>query len=203
MKNFYCVYEHIRPDTGVVFYVGKGRKSRSTEMKGGRNKHHLRIQAKLAKLSLKVEVRIIACFMDEKDAFAFERERVAFWRSNGVSLANMTDGGDGTSGWKHSKEWSDAQRARWIGKKHRPESIEKMRKSSTGIKHTEETKAKIALASSLKRHSRETKKKISLNSAHNKNWLGKAHRPETIEKMRQFRRDWWAQKKALSPKEIN
>lgn len=32
MNNFY-VYEHWRPDTGVCFYVGKGKEKRAWDMK--------------------------------------------------------------------------------------------------------------------------------------------------------------------------
>lgn len=186
----------------------------------GRNAHHLAIQHKLKRLGTAVEVRIIAECMDENSAFALEMERISFWRADGADLANKTDGGEGTVGRKHTEEWkaahaarhkgskrtaewSRAQSARNLGRKHTPEAIEKMRKSSTGKNHTAETKAKIAIASSLRKHSEETRRKMSIRNARNKNWLGKIHKPETIEKMRQSRRNWWAQKKALSQKETN
>ena len=40
----YCVYEHIRNDTGQCFYVGKGTLKRANSRK--RNEHHNRIANK-------------------------------------------------------------------------------------------------------------------------------------------------------------
>ena len=44
--NIFYVYEHVRPDTGVCFYVGKGKGKRAWNMKD-RNAHHRAIQSKL------------------------------------------------------------------------------------------------------------------------------------------------------------
>jgi hypothetical protein len=41
----FYTYEHIRPDTGAIFYVGKGKGSRCTE-KGKRNNYWKRIVRK-------------------------------------------------------------------------------------------------------------------------------------------------------------
>ena len=90
------VYEHWRPDLGEPFYVGKGRKNRAYELAAyRRNRHHLRIQAKLAQSGLSVEVRLVAEELSEEEAFEAEYERVLFWRAHGVILTNMSDGGEG------------------------------------------------------------------------------------------------------------
>lgn len=96
-ENRYYVYEHVRPDRGEVFYVGKGFGRRANQMKQ-RNRYHLFIQEKMVRLGTCVEVRIVADRLTEAEAFQLERERIAIWRADGVDLVNMTDGGEGASG---------------------------------------------------------------------------------------------------------
>lgn len=96
-ETIFYVYEHIRPDTGDVFYVGKGKGRRANDFRN-RGPHHKNITAKLRKLGLSVEIRIIAANLTEANAFVLERECIAFWREFGSALINYTDGGEGTSG---------------------------------------------------------------------------------------------------------
>lgn len=96
MANFY-VYEHWRTDRDECFYVGKGKGRRAHKMLG-RNMHHRAIQAKVAREGYAIEVRIVASGLTEREAFALEIERIAFWRANNVDLANRTNGGEGPSG---------------------------------------------------------------------------------------------------------
>ena len=104
MSNHFYVYEHWRPDTGRCFYVGKGKDGRAFRTKKNRNKFYLRIAKKLETLGLDVEIKIIASNLSEHHAHAFEVQRIAYWRGHGAPLANLTDGGEGVSGLKHSKE---------------------------------------------------------------------------------------------------
>ena len=130
-RTFY-VYEHWRPDKDECFYVGKGHGRRANDMRerDGRNQHHLNIQAKLARLGMCVEVRMVRDDLAEPEAFVLERERISFWRSAGVSLTNQTDGGEGSSGWIATAETRAKMSA---SKKGRP-----------GPKHSPETKAKMS-----------------------------------------------------------
>ena len=96
MRTFY-VYEHWRPDKGACFYVGKGCRYRANSVERPHNRHHSAIVRKLKGLGLEVEVRIVARDLSEATAFALEIERIAFWRSQGATLANLTGGGDGLS----------------------------------------------------------------------------------------------------------
>jgi hypothetical protein len=125
----FYVYEHWRPDRDECFYVGKGKGRRANQMDFGRNPHHRHIQDKLARLGMCVEVRLVAEGLAEKDAFRIERERIAFWRSDGADLANKTDGGEGGSGYKHT-----------------PEAIAKVVAFHTGRKRPPETRAKLSAA---------------------------------------------------------
>jgi len=125
--NLFYVYEHWRPDRGECFYVGKGRGRRANVMYS-RNTHHTAIQLKLSRLGLCVEVKLVATGLSEREAFALEMERIAFWRADGADLANFTDGGEGSSN-------------------PIPETREKMRQAKLGRKLTDEHKAKIGEAS--------------------------------------------------------
>ena len=61
------VYEWVRPDIGVVFYVGKGAGDRAYCFK--RNKHTNDIINFLRKKTMKPCVRIIARFINEDSAY--------------------------------------------------------------------------------------------------------------------------------------
>lgn len=102
MNRAFYVYEHWRPDTDVCFYVGKGQGRRAYWF--DRPGHHGNVLRKLARLGLAAEVRIVAGGLLEVEAFNLERERIAFWRSAGVRLANKTDGGEGVAGLKWSRK---------------------------------------------------------------------------------------------------
>lgn len=108
MTKFY-VYEHWRPDTGRCFYVGKGKNDRAYRL-SYRNRYHRAISAKLVKLGMEVEIRIVARGLGENEAFALEMERIAFWRMVGIPLVNQTAGGDGIYGFRHSPKTRQRQR---------------------------------------------------------------------------------------------
>jgi hypothetical protein len=91
------------------------------------------------------EVRLVAEALSEKDALALECERIAFWRSTGsVDLCNVTDGGEGVSGLRHSKESKEKMAAKARGKVASEETRQKMRESSTGKRHTPEARTKLS-----------------------------------------------------------
>ena len=110
----FYVYEHIRPDTGEVFYVGKGKGPRASDFAHRRDRHK-RIRAKLDQLGLIIEVRFVAKELFECDAFILEKHRIAYWREVGNSLINHTDSGEGASGLIHTEAsraaMSDRRRA--------------------------------------------------------------------------------------------
>lgn len=95
-----------------------------------RGNYHANIQKKLMRLGMCVEVRMVASGLTESEAFALEIERIAFWRSVGVKLANKTDGGEGTSN-------------------PPPETRALMRAAKLGRKLSEDHKSKIGAASKI------------------------------------------------------
>jgi len=180
--KFY-VYEHWRLDRDECFYVGKGTGRRAYEM-SRRNIHHKAIQAKVAREGFAIEVRIVACGLTEEAAFSLECERIRFWRAAGVDLANMTDGGEGMSGHRHSPEIIERVRQKNIGKK-RP----------LGRKLTEEHKAKISVANTGKPSAIKGKKRSEKTRAKMKAsaqgripvFVGKEISEETRDKIRKSR----------------
>lgn len=97
MTGLFYVYEHWRLDTNTCFYVGKGKGNRAYIM-NTRNNHHKSIQKKMFEQGFGIDVKIFAFGLEEQEAFDIEIERIAFWRSKNIKLANKTDGGEGTSG---------------------------------------------------------------------------------------------------------
>lgn len=94
----FLAYVHARPSTRTVdgiFYVGKGKRSRSLDVLQGRNRYHARVVEKHG--AGNILVGTIPC-SSEKIAFELERGLIKCLRRMGVKLTNMTDGGEGTSG---------------------------------------------------------------------------------------------------------
>jgi len=106
----YYVYIHIRPDTGDVFYVGKGRNRRDKRhyerayARCNRNKYWNNIVNKNQGV---YEVCIIADFSDHEACISKEIELISFYGRKDLnlgSLVNMTDGGEGHLGIKTSDD---------------------------------------------------------------------------------------------------
>ena len=118
-------------------------------------------------------------------------EREMFWirelNSKAPNGYNLTDGGDGNSGFSYS-----------------PEARAKISAAHKGKPHSEEHKAKIAAAKKGKKRkpfSEEHKRKISehhkANGVKPPGWAGRKHTPETIAKIIESNKRTWARKKAV------
>jgi len=99
--RFY-VYEHIRPDTGEVFYVGKGNGRRAFCIDQRlENRHYCAVIRKLAGIGLCVKVEVVRKGLSEHDAFKLERrliERIGRSDLGAGPLVNQSDGGEGSFG---------------------------------------------------------------------------------------------------------
>jgi hypothetical protein len=96
----FYVYEHYRQDTNAVFYVGKGKGYRSGS-KHDRNQHWHNIVKKADGFS----VKFVAKDVDEELAYLCEQERISQLKQLGVSLVNLTIGGEGAGAGKDHHMW--------------------------------------------------------------------------------------------------
>jgi len=98
-NKIYYVYEWIRLDTNEPFYVGKGHGDRYFRT-NSRSDYFKNIYKKVP-----TAVSILIENLSEKEALEYE-----CWYINeykfvfGYDLCNLTDGGDGISGYKHTEE---------------------------------------------------------------------------------------------------
>jgi FKBP-type peptidyl-prolyl cis-trans isomerase len=190
MKQDFYVYEHHRKDTGAVFYVGKGCGQRA------KNLHNRgRYWNNVAKAAGGIRITYPVLGVDEEMALLAEMELIDAYRRMGVRITNITDGGEGTTGWVPTEEVkrkigeankntpkASGERHGMYGKKHSEESLVKMRESQSsrewgekhpfyGKHHTEETRKKIS-------ESRKGKRCGADNP-----FYSKTHTPESIAKM--------------------
>lgn len=92
-KNEYYVYEWIRLDTNEPFYVGKGKGKRAFDF-NNRNKY---FQCVIKNRD--VAVVILEDNLTEDLAFEYEIFYIEEYFNMGYSLTNITQGGEGVSGW--------------------------------------------------------------------------------------------------------
>ena len=177
----YYVYQHMKADTGEIFYVGKGMGRRAHDSYH-RSKYWKNIIAKHG-----ISVEFIKMNITESEALDLEILTIEKYRNQGLNLINMTDGGDGTSGYAHTEQHKQMMSVALSGEKnHRygkvgtrngavvtPETIEKLRSSHLGKKLSEEQKQKI----------RESTKKAR-QGIKTLGMTGKGHSEETQAKMR-------------------
>lgn len=99
MENNFYVYTHDKFANGkwIPFYVGKGKGNRFKV--GQRNKWHARVAKKY-----ETRATVWRSGLEEKTAFDGEKELVSFLKEEGFVLTNMSDGGEGQSGYTHTKE---------------------------------------------------------------------------------------------------
>lgn len=142
--NRFFVYCHVRPDTHAVFYVGKGIKRRITDS-CARNRYWKNIVKKAGGF----KPIIIGDSLEEQEALEMEVALISELRLIGCKLCNLTDGGEGVSGYKHPPEMREIMRKRSIGNRSR-----------TGQKVSLEERKKVSLAQIGKKHSDQTKKRM-------------------------------------------
>ena len=158
----FYVYEHIRPDTKTVFYVGKGTGHRHTATRY-RNKHWENIVNKAGGF---IANKIIEN-VDDELALLAEQERIDQLRKLGVKLCNQTDGGDGTAGLRHTPE----------------------ARAKIGVRHSQESYNRGAEKRKLLYpFTEEHRKNMSNSKVGEKNTMfGKTHSQEAREKIRESR----------------
>lgn len=157
MIDTYYTYLHFRLTDGAPFYVGKGKAStKRAHYKVGRNERWNRT---VEKHGLKVE--ILSHWATDKEACEHEKLIISCLRSLGHDLVNMTDGGDGMSGFVPSEETRAKRSVAMKGRKFTAEHRAKIIAAQKGREFSDEHRAKLAAAQMGKRQSETTKQKRS------------------------------------------
>lgn len=198
----YYVYGLYEPDTGVVRYIGRGKKDRWRRHFRAADRHYNPMMARMfSRYGQTVQVRKFAEGMTYDEATALEVRLIAeTGRGRKGPLYNMTDGGDGMHGHIPTAEHREKIAAANRRRRHSEETKAKMAAAAKGRKASPETRTMLSLqrvgnkfASALKGRKRppfseETKRKISDAAKGNKKWLGRKHTAETKQKLSAARR---------------
>lgn len=164
--SFY-VYLLFKAD-GTPYYVGKGMGRRChrtvTDSGGARsNPFKARVFRKVGRLI----VEKIAEFEDESEAFLCERDLIAkLGRYPYGPLTNLTEGGEGFTGGRHSEEVRGRMGDKRRGVKLSPAHVEAIRRGLTGLtyqKMSQQTKDKISATNRVKVFSDEHRARLRDN----------------------------------------
>jgi hypothetical protein len=136
-----CVYRHIRTDLNIPFYIGIGKEVTRAYSKTHRNDHWNHIVGKTS-----YDVHIL--FDDVSYEFAKEKERefIELYKrkEDGGILCNLTKGGDGVLGIRHTEEarkkMGEPNKGKTISEWHR----QRVSEFHTGKIVSEETKKKVS-----------------------------------------------------------
>lgn len=184
----FVAYVHARPDTkdaSGIFYVGKGMGKRYAQLRN-RNAHHKNVVNKYG--AENILIGKIECSTEEI-AFDLEKGLIKCLRRSGVKLTNMTDGGEGSTGYAPSAETKRKTSKALVGIKRSLEFGAKISASKKGHVVSQETKeklrlAKTGIASPNKGRTMSQKQKEKLSDANK----GKKHNAETKKKMSESRK---------------
>ena len=140
MKADGCsVYQHRRADNGSIFYVGKASNKYRKDKTQNRNTrwHEIVTQAN------GFFSEIVIDDVDEEFSFLAECEYIDKLKRIGVSICNLTSGGQGRSGWVPSEEtrkiWSEQRKGKLPHNKGTAKPIAK--KTSEEILQTKQNAA--------------------------------------------------------------
>lgn len=141
----YGVYGLYRPD-GRICYIGKGREDRPNQHFKCPIKHkNKHLGSIITNAGGQLPIRWFAVGLTEIDALVEEVRLIAeIGRSPVGPLVNLTDGGDGVSGLKHSPQTRAKLAALVAGKKQPPEMIAKRVAKLLGMKLPPRTAEQIA-----------------------------------------------------------
>lgn len=181
----------MKPDL-TPFYVGKGKDGRCFDFIG-RTDWHRNIVKKYGKENIIIESQSCA---SENEAFFRERTIIKSLRASGIKLVNLSDGGEGSSGYKFTKSQrlhlSKAQKERYSN----PSERVKLGLSLRGLKRSDESKRRYSEAKIGKYPSAETRKKqseIAKSRSHEavKFYVSAMHSEKSLAK----KQAWWISEK--------
>ena len=174
-EEMFYTYAHYKSDNSV-FYIGKGQRKRAFD-RASRNKKWKSIVAQEGDH----KVEILAYWPTEKEAFEHEIFLIECFRQMGAQLVNVSKGGFGASGYRHTQEYVEYMKSIMLGSGN----------AFFGKTHSDVTKEKISQAKKKnptrywlgKTRAEETKIKLSEASKGNKNSLGFSPSEKTKQRM--------------------
>ena len=132
MENKYYIYLHIKLTNGEPFYVGRGCGQRA-HTKNGRTDWWNKVVNKHGYDIIKLEEGLSNSKANELEIYWIDR--IGRRDLGKGTLVNHTEGGDGSSGYKHTDESKKKISEASVG-----------RKGALGYNHTDEAKKKISEA---------------------------------------------------------
>lgn len=167
------LYRHIRKDLNVPFYIGIGKHIERAYSKSNRNNHWNSI---INKTDYKVEILFDEIEYDYAKIKEIEFISLYKRKIDGGTLCNITLGGEGALGIKHTEEAKIKMSIPNRGKIISEEQKRKVSEFHKGRKRSEETKRRISEANSGennfnwgKKASEETKEKMSVSAKKGEN----------------------------------
>jgi hypothetical protein len=162
----FYTYSHATPE-GRIFYIGKGQGGRAYANQNRNTYWHNTV-----KKHGTPTVQILADWETEKDAFSHEVLLISCFRAMGYKLTNLTNGGEGGSGYKHTDEQREKNKQSKLGSTPWNKGVKGQIAWNKGVPLKEETKQKISAAkigsipwckgiSSGLKHTEEFKQKLS------------------------------------------
>jgi len=157
-------YILVDPRNNAPFYVGKGKGRRCdfhvNEAKYYTKRKSLKLNKirKLLSLGLQPIVVKVEESVPDEQAIDLECLLITEIRDLGIPLTNMTDGGDGAKGYRHTEEHLQKMSDMFRGRVFSDETKQKMRKPKTPEGRANIAKARLTTAY---RPSEETKRKMS------------------------------------------
>ena len=146
------------------FYIGKGKKNRAKVFCDHKGNF---VQCKIKSINNAGMIPIIHIVKNkclESDAIILEKKLITLIGRRDIGmgpLTNLTDGGDGTSGYNHSLETRLRMSKKRKGRKFSKETLEKRSNSLKGRIVTAETRQKISKTLTGYKHSDAFCKKVS------------------------------------------
>lgn len=176
----YFTYAHCKQTDGSIFYIGKGKRDRIISH-ASRNNYWKNIVSKHG-----LRVMQLARWKTEQEAFDHEKFLIWCFKDMGLTLVNMTDGGEGLSNpsLETRKKMSDRNAMK------RPEISAKISVARKGKLLSVEHRKKLSEVQSGRKLSESTKKKMSNRYA---NGLDVEYRKKLSESAKKA----WAKRKGL------